>query len=275
MDIFEPWRRYREWLRGRRLSYPRLIILIIVLAVAFYGYRWTERYFAALEAAKPIRCQFHQEVPPVKFVEDTEEIINTAICPSELEPEALWAALTDLRGRSKAIYRAPTIEHAQLLTKPGDLESVYSRWPEEMRSAVDLGSLKFDGTDKAYIYQEMNQVKLVFAWTVLDHRATLVNEAERVYRLDFEQPEGFGSLLFYSGYFKLEPGPKGQGTQVTYVLRQAMPNRLSGRGLLGMASRMIVMDGYLEGFHPFMEEVVAGIERLAKKLADADSVDSS
>lgn len=275
MDIFEPWKRYREWLRGRRLSYPRLVVFLIVLAVGFYGYRWSERYFAAREAAKPIRCEFHQEVPTVKFVEDTEEIINTAICPSDLEPEALWAALNDFKSRSKAAYRAPTIEYAQLLTKPSDFQRVSSRWPEEMRSLVNLGSLKLEGPQTAYIYQEMNQIKLVSAWTVIAHRTTLINESERVYRLDFEQPDGFGSLLFYSGYFRLEPDPKGQGTRITYVLRQAMPNRLSGQGLLGMASRMVVMEGYLEGFHPFMEEVIAGIERLAKKLANGDSVDSS
>lgn len=275
MDIFEPWKRYREWMRGRELSYPRLIIFMIVLAVGFYGYRWVGRYMAAREAEKPVRCEFHQEVPRVKFVEDTEEIINTAICPSELEPEVLWAALTDYRGLTKVAYRAPSVEYAQRLTKVKDLKAVSGRWPEEMRSSVKLDALKLDELGTAYIYQEQKQINIVFIWTVLGYHTTLANEAERVYRLDFEQPDGFGSLLFYNGHFRLDPNPSGKGTRITFVLRQAMPNRLSGQGLLGMASRMMVMDGYLEGFHPYMEAVVSGIERLAEKIAVDEKIEPS
>jgi hypothetical protein len=267
VDIFEPWKRYREWMRGRELSYPRLLILMIILAVGFYGYRWTSRYIAKREAAKPVRCEFHQDVPQVKFVEETEEIINTAVCPSELQPEALWAALTDYRSQTKAGFRPPSVEFAQHLTKPGDLETISKRWPEEMRSSVNPETLKFDESDTAYIYQEQNQINLVTIWTVLGYRTLMANETEGVYRLNFEQPDGLGSTLFYRGHFRLEPNPNGKGTLITFVLRQAMPNRLSGQGLLGMASRTMVMGGYLEGFHPYMEAVVAGLERLAKELA--------
>ncbi len=144
-----------------------------------------------------------------------------------------------------------------------------------MRSVIDFGPIKFDSNERSYIYLEQNQIKLIFNWTILSYRTSLANEAERVYRLDFEQPKGLGSLLFYRGHFRLEPSPSGRGTRITYVLRQAMPNRLSGQGLLGMASRTIVMNSYLEGFQPYMEEVVAGLEHLAQKYAKVESIEAS
>ncbi len=65
VDIFWGWKKYREYMRGRRLSYPRLIIFMLMLSFGFYRYRWVTRYKAAQEAAKPVRCDFHQESPQV------------------------------------------------------------------------------------------------------------------------------------------------------------------------------------------------------------------
>lgn len=275
MDIFEPWRRYREWLRGRRLSYPRLIILLVVLTVGFYGLRWGRRYFAALEVSQPFRCEFHQEVPLVEFVEDTEEIINTAVCHSDMEPKELWTALTDYKNLANSTYLPPSVEYAHYIAKPNDLKVVTDRWPEEFRAKYDLSPLKFDDPSTSYIYEEQNQIKMVFVWTVLAFRTQMANEAEKLYGLEFEQPDGLGSVLFYNGRFQLEPDPAGKGTRITFLLRQAMPDRLSGNGLLAMASRFIVMESYLEGFHPFMEKVIDGIERLARDHADSRTADAS
>jgi hypothetical protein len=245
---------------------------MIVLAVGFYGFRWVNRYVAAREDAKPVNCEFHQEVPLVKLVEDTEEIINTAICPSELDPEALWRALTDFRARAEPTYLASSVEYARHLYTPKDLKTISERWPKEIQSAIDLSPIKLGSPEQAYIYLELKQINLVFTWTILSYRTRLANEAERVYRLDFKQPDNMGSLLFYRGHFRLESNPAGKGTRITYVLRQAMPNRLSGEGLLGMASRMMIMNSYLEGFHPYMEEVVAGVEHLAMKYVQAENI---
>lgn len=275
MDPFWLWKRYREYMRGRRLSYPRLLVFMVVLAVGFYGYRWMNRYIDAQEADKPLKCEFHQEVPTVKHVEDTEEIINTAVCPSDLSPEALWAALTDFSARAKPSYLSPIVEYAKYISKPKDLKAVSERWPEEMRSVIDLSPISFDSGGRAYMYMEQNQINLVFVWTILSYRPTLANAAERVYKLDFEQPRGMGSLLFYRGHFRIEPNPSGEGTRITYVLRQAMPQHLSGQGLLGMASRMMIMESYLDGFHSYMEEVVAGLEHLARKQAHAENIEAS
>ncbi|MFQ6672254.1 MAG: hypothetical protein ACE5KY_03050 [Candidatus Tectimicrobiota bacterium] len=270
MDIFWAWKRYREYLRGRRLSYPRLIVFIITLTAGFYGYRWAHRYLAAREAAKPIRCAFHQEIPRVEFIEDTEEIINTAVCPSALEPEVLWGALTDFRALAKEPYRASSVEYARYLTSSTDLEAVASRLPEDVRRDRDLSGVNLDAPETTYIYEEHDQIGLIFFWTVVAYQTRFVNEAERVYELNFEQPDGLGNLEFYRGRFRLEPNPEGPGTRITFVLRQAMSEQLSGQGLLGMASRMIVIGGYLKGFHPFMEEV-AGLEQLARDRAPAQA----
>ena len=264
MDPFWAWKRYREWMRGRELSYPRLIIFMIVLAMGFYGYRWVDRYMAAREAAKLVRCDFHQEIPRVEFVEDTEEIINTAVCHSSLEPAELWKALTDYRSWAQEPYRSPVVEYARYLASPDDLKAVVERWPEEISANRDLSVVKFNSPEKVYIYQEHNQVGLIFLWTILAYRTRYVSEADRVYELEFEQPDRLGNLLFYGGRFRLEPNPEGEGTRITFVLRQAMPEQLSGQGLLGMASRLITIGGYVKGFHPFMEDVVAGLERLAR-----------
>ncbi len=264
MDPFWAWKRYREWMRGRELSYPRLIIFMIVLALGFYGYRGVGRYMAAREAAKLVRCDFHQEIPRVEFVEDTEEIINTAVCHISLEPAELWKALTDYRSWAQEPYRSRVVEYALYLASPEDLKVMAGRLPEAVSASRDLSVVKLNSPEKVYIYQEHYQVGLIFFWTVLAYQARYVSEADRVYELEFEQPDGLGDLLFYGGRFRLEPNPEGEGTRITFVLRQAMPEQLSGQGLLGMASRLITIGGAVKVFHPFMEEVVAGLERLAR-----------
>lgn len=267
VDIFWGWKKYREYIRGRRLSYPRLIIFMLMLAVGFYGYRWATRYMAAQEAAKPVRCDFHQEIPLVEYVEDTEEIINQAVCPSGLKPAALWAALTDFRAWTQEAYRPPSMQYARYLANSQDLKAVTSRLPDEVRNHRDFSSVDLASPEKHYVYQEHQQISLINFWTVLAYKTRIANEAEGIYELEFTQPDGLGSLEFYRGRIRFEPNPEGSGTRITFVLRQAMPYQLSGEGLLGMASRMIVIGGYVKGFLPFMEEVVAGLERLARTRA--------
>jgi hypothetical protein len=271
VDIFWGWKKYREHMRGRRLSYPRLVVFLLMLAVGFYGYRWATRYMAAREAAKLVRCDFHQEVPLVKYVEDTETIINRAVCASKLKPAELWAALTDFGALTQEPYRAPSVNYAHYLTSSNDLQQATSRLPEEVRNQRDFSDVDLGSPRRHYVYQEHKQIGLIHFWSVVAYQTRLTNEAEGIYELEFAQPDGLGDLEFYRGRIRLEPNPEGSGTRITFVLRQAMPYQLAGEGLVAMASRMIVMDSYLNGFHPFMENVVAGLERLARERAGSSS----